>query len=598
MNKSKVMKLIEKFSPLFFCVSFLFTACVPDSKPEDFNRFARKNNTAVVRLEGDPDRLNPITTTTNYGRQVSDLVGLYLMSFDPYTLKFQPMLVNAVPKSAPITSGLNKGGVAYSFEIHPEAVWDNGSPVTGNDFDFTIKTILNPAVDAAALRSFAVAIRDVKVDPKNPKKFTVITADPTIEGLYNLANLSVVLPTYLYDPKQLLKDVSVVQLGVSDTTSIKNLLQNNPQLQQFADVFNSNPYARDPKFIKGCGAYQLISWETGQKITLKKKKDWWGDKLADRFPMLTAKPEGIVFKPIENPATAVAALKGEEIDAMNKIAPEDFLELKKDSFITQRYELSNPPSLTYYYLAVNTRVPKLADKSVRQALAHAINVDEVIKEVYKGFGVRAVTQVPTTSELFNRQLKPIPFDIAAAKKILKDGGWKDTNNNGIVDKNINGQQTELSIAYTFNGGKETSRTLALLIKNNARKAGIDIQLNGIEGRMTLEALKKREFELVSAGMSLSPIWNPKQGWHTEGDNRTGFGNASVDATIDEMLNTIDRKKRMALAYKLQEIMYDEQAEISLFIPSETIAIHRRFSAPKTVFVPGYIVTDFQLKRRK
>jgi peptide/nickel transport system substrate-binding protein len=592
------MKLIEKFFLSFFCISFLITGCVPNSKPEDFGQFSRKNNIAVIRLEGEPDRLNPITATTNYARQVTDLVGLYLMGFDPYTLKFQPMLINAAPKSIPITTGPNKGGIAYTFEIHPEAVWDNGSPVTGNDFAFTIKTILNPAVDAATLRSFALPIRDVQVDAKNPKKFTVITEDPTIEGLYNLANLSVVLPTYLYDSKQLLKNVSVAQLGVSDTSVIKNLLQSTPQLQQFADDFNSNAYARDPKFIKGCGAYTLVSWETGQKITLKKKKDWWGNKLSDRFPMLIAKPEGIVYKPIDNPATAVAALKGEEIDAMNKIAPEDFLALKKDPYITQRYALSNPPSLTYYYMAVNTRIPKLADKKVRQALAHTINVDEVIKEVYKGFGVRAVSQVPSSSELHSPLLKLIPFDIAIAKKLLQEAGWKDSNNNGIVDKSINGQLTELSIAYTFNGGKETSRTLALLIKNNARKAGIDIQLNGIDGKMTLEALKKRNFELVSAGMALSPVWNPKQNWHTDGDNRTGFGGAKVDALIDEMLNCTDRKKRVALAYQLQEIMYDEQAEISLFYPSETLAIHRRFSAPKTTLVPGYVVTDFQLKPRK
>lgn len=589
----------KHFLPLIaLAVMTLLLGCVPKNKPADFNRFSRRDNTVIIRLEGDADRLNPITVTTNYGRQACDLMGLYLMSFDPYSLKFQPVLCTGMPSSRPITNGPNAGGVAYTFSLHPTAVWDNGTPITGYDYDFTIKAILNPAVDAAALRSFAQAIKAVEVDTTDPKKFTVITSDPTIEGLYNLANLAVVMPAYHYDPRSLLRSVSVAALSVTDTTAIKGLLENYPQLSTFAADFNSDAFAREPAKVRGCGPYRLVEWVTGQKITLRKKENWWGDALADRYPLLLAKPKTIIFRPIENPATAVAALKGEEIDAMNKIAPEDFISLQQDTFITNRYELSNPPSLTYYYLAVNTRLAKLSDKRVRQALAHSINVDEIIREIYKGFGTRVATQVPSNSELYNSNLQPVPFDLAKAQRLLQAAGWKDSNGNGIVDRRINGQLTELSIAYTFNGGKETSRNLALLLKNNARRAGIDIQLKGMEGRMALEALRNRDFELVSAGIALSPIWNPKQNWHTEGDNRTGFGNAQTDAMIDEMLASQDRRERIELAKQLQAIMYEEQAEISLFVPTETVAIHRRFAAPKTMLVPGFVVTDFELRERK
>jgi ABC-type transport system substrate-binding protein len=60
-------------------------------------------------------------------------------------------------------------GIAYTFEIHEEAVWDNGTPITGYDYAFTIKSILNPKVNAAHVRGYIEFISDVIVDPENPK---------------------------------------------------------------------------------------------------------------------------------------------------------------------------------------------------------------------------------------------------------------------------------------------------------------------------------------------------------------------------------------------------------------------------------------------
>lgn len=133
--------------------------------------YKRSGNTAVIRMEGDADRLNPYLVTTNYGRMVVENLFMYLLTYDPSTLTLQPDLAVSRPKAEDITSGPYAGGVAYTFEILPEAVWDNGSPVTGYDYLFSLKAILNPLVQAAAVRAYLGDLAAVEVDAANPKNF-------------------------------------------------------------------------------------------------------------------------------------------------------------------------------------------------------------------------------------------------------------------------------------------------------------------------------------------------------------------------------------------------------------------------------------------
>lgn len=571
----------------------LAMACKNDPKTNpNAVQHKRNDNSVVVRMEAEPDRINPLLSTSNYARQVFELVHQYLLIYDPFTLEFIPQLAKSEPAIVPITSGPLSGGATYTFEILDEARWDDGSPVTGKDYLFTLKAIFNPLVPTPALRSYLSNIRDIQVDPANPKRFTVFIDEQTILGIEAIANAVPILPAYLYDPQGLLQDVAYADLA--DTEKAEKMAETDPRLQQFADAFADEKYSREAAFVKGSGPYEFLEWETGQRIVLRKKANWWGNKLSTKRPGLEAYPDSLIFKPIPNPATALAALKNEEVDVMQNITPADFLELKTDALVADHYNLFTPASLVCYFISVNATLPKLADKRVRQALAHAINVDEIIQNIYEGFGQRSANPVHPSSEEYNQDLKPVPFNIDRAKTLLREAGWEDTNNNGIVDKVLNGQRTELSIRYLTNASRETSINTGLLIKDNAAKAGIDIQIDAKDPTVLLSMLRAKDFELVSAGRTLTPTWNPKQTWHTQGDNRTGFGNAQTDALIDKILVTTDARARRPLVMELQKIIYDEQVEIILFNPQDRIAAHKRFEVGTSPFFPGYFVNYFKL----
>ena len=396
-------------APLAIVLLFL-SSC---ERTEDKSIHKRTTNEVAIRLEAEPDRLNPLLSTISYARQVFDPLHLYLMNYDPTTLVLVPQLLKESPKIQFINSGEFEGGTKYSFEIREEAIWDDGKPVTALDYEATLKIVFNPFLPTLGYRTFLENIQSFEIDQLNPKKFTIILNDTYFAGLESLTNVVPVLPKHVFDPQNLLDKVSLLKL-IKDP-SPENQLKNYPFIKDFADNYMGEYFSRIPEGVNGSGPYQLVSWQAGQEILLQKKQSWWGDKLAVENPAFQAFPDKLLFKIIPDPVTALAALKNEEIDVMQNIAPEDFINLKSDSLTKAHFTFYTPSSLSSYYISLNTRLPVLSDKKVRRAFAHAIDVDELINSVFEGFGTRCATPLHPSSAEYNASLKPIEFSIEKAK---------------------------------------------------------------------------------------------------------------------------------------------------------------------------------------
>ncbi|MEY3320539.1 MAG: hypothetical protein RLZZ417_122 [Bacteroidota bacterium] len=575
-------------APLAIVLLFL-SSC---ERTEDKSIHKRTTNEVAIRLEAEPDRLNPLLSTISYARQVFDPLHLYLMNYDPTTLVLVPQLLKESPKIQFINSGEFEGGTKYSFEIREEAIWDDGKPVTALDYEATLKIVFNPFLPTLGYRTFLENIQSFEIDQLNPKKFTIILNDTYFAGLESLTNVVPVLPKHVFDPQNLLDKVSLLKL-IKDP-SPENQLKNYPFIKDFADNYMGEYFSRIPEGVNGSGPYQLVSWQAGQEILLQKKQSWWGDKLAVENPAFQAFPDKLLFKIIPDPVTALAALKNEEIDVMQNIAPEDFINLKSDSLTKAHFTFYTPSSLSSYYISLNTRLPVLSDKKVRRAFAHAIDVDELINSVFEGFGTRCATPLHPSSAEYNASLKPIEFSIEKAKKLLSEAGWSDSDKDGILDKKLDGKKTALTVKYLANASKASSMILAELIKSNAKKAGIDIVIDGKDANTLLEKLRSRDFEMISAGRSLTPQWSPSQNWRTDSDNRSGFGDEKTDSWIDEMEREPNQSKRFVISKKLQAKIYEEQPEIMLFCPQERLVIHKRFQAVSTAVWPGFYPLAFKL----
>ncbi len=559
------------------------------------------NNWVTVRLAAEPDRLNPILSTSGYASQVESHLFIPLLHFDPKSLELTPFLAISRPEIHKIIEGEYKGGFAYTFEIHKEAVWDDGKPVTAADYVFTMKAILNPKVESPAFRAYLNFLKDIKINPDNPKKLTIYTDGPYILAEAALGNIEV-YPEHLYDRDGIMENYSVKMLANQDSAII--VAETDTLLTKFADIFNAPEYSRKKGLINGCGAYQFEEWITGEKIVLSRKKNWWGDKIIDKYPLLRALPQKIIYKPVPDGATAISLLKSQELDAMGSIQAKAFVELSKNELIEQFYNLHTPPYLAYYYIGFNANSPKLADRKVRRAIAHLLDMDVVIQSVMHGLAQRIIGPIHPTKPYYNKDLQPIPCDLETAKSLLLKSGWIDTDSDGWLDKKINGEKEKLELTYKYSSGNDVAQNIGLLLKDNAQKVGIRINLITKEFSGLVDDTRKRDFEMYYLAWSNPPTLDDlRQIWHTQSDtpkgsNKVGFGNATSDSIIDAIRIEMDEQKRNELYYLIQQKIYEEQPYIFLFAPKERIAIHKRFEAETSAKRPGFFENHFRLLEKE
>ncbi|MEO1260502.1 MAG: ABC transporter substrate-binding protein [Bacteroidota bacterium] len=556
-----------------FSIIILTPSCTSDGPSQEENS---EDNTLRVQQPTDVRTMNPLFGGSKYETAVYKLVFQELMDFDPSTQALTPKIVKSDPIIEEITTGEYAGGLKFTYEILDEATWDDGLPITGNDFLFSMKTVFNPKLPTTSLAAYFDNVVNIEVDDNNPKKFSVYTDNAYILTKPGISNF-VILPEHVYDPEGLSKDIPFADLRKPENAK---KYAEDENIAQFATAFS------DPKFEKetvvGSGPYKLVAWEPGDQVVLAKKQNWWGEKLAGSNIHLEAHPDTIIFYPIQDQSATIAALKDEKIDVSGEIDSRMFLDLRQNEYASSIFNFFTPPTYTYFMTIINTRNPKLSDKRVRRALAHLIDMDLVISEVYNGLGARMVSPVFPEKPYFNNDLKPIEYDLEKAKALLKEAGWEDSNGNGILDKMIDGTRTELSLDYQYNPSSNFQENYTALLKDNAQKAGIEINRKGLEFKAMQQNSVNGDYELGGRGSRWFPLPDDfKQLWHTDGigvrsGNYPRFGNAESDALIEAIRYNPDEAERNNQYKQFQEIVYDEQPVIFILVPLARVAVHKRF----------------------
>lgn len=564
-------------------IAFFTTTCKTERKENPATEQTTKATTVSIRLTNEPKKLNPMLTTASWSLQVCRRMYPTLLDYDPFTLELSPVLVKTRPQINTIDEGARKGWTTYTYELLEEARWDDGSAITAEDYVFTLKALFNPNVrDAAPFRSYLRLIKDVTIDPENPKKFTVHTEGKYIKAEY--ATGLFIFPKYKFDPDNLLGPYQLKDL--CDPAQTEQFL-NDEKLKTFADQYSSPEYTRDKNKVGGCGPYQLEEWVEGERIVLKKKRDWWGDQLADRYPLLTARPEKLIFRPFSDAVTALTLVKSQELDVMTKVPEAQFEEFMESDIGKQYFEFETPDLLGNFFYAFNTKNPKFEDKKVRRAIAHLVDVDEIIKKVKLGYAEPVVGPFHPSRTHYHSGLKSIELDVEKAKKLLNEAGWTDTNNDGTVDKQIEGEQVEMSIDLLVSSNNRPSINMGIIFQNEAKKAGVRINIIEKANSALVAQLRSRDFDMFARGIGADLSGDdPKQYWHTDSDtpggsNMMGFGNAQSDALIDAIRTELDEAKRKDLYYRFQEILYEEQPVVFLYSTKDRMIFHKRFKNVKT-----------------
>jgi len=558
--------------------TLLFLSCRIEPKPtEETNNIQFKHRGSKTVYFGLPTKLrtlNPISTASPYPEIVYNNIIQPLMDIDLSTNKYIPVLAQSKPQIKEIKEGKYEGGISYTYQIKEDAVWDNGSPVTGKDVEFSVKLVFAPKVNSRHYAAYFSDFREIKTDPDNPKIVTITLGKKYFSG-EEITGIVRVMPEYIYDSKQVLRKFDLVDL--IDKEKSNKLLKNNPELLTFAEEFNA-PGNREN--IVGSGSYKFEEWKTEQRIILSKKQDWWGSKYKGQSMFFEANPDTLFYRVLPDQTALAISLKNQDVDVAFGFNVQDFENIQENDQTKKLFNFFTPEGFRFYFVYLNRQSPLLNDKRVRRALAHLTDVNSIVENLYNGKATAQPGPISPLAPYFNKDLKQIEYDINKAKALLQIAGWEDSDGNGILDKEIDGERVEFKLRNLVSETK-FAKDLNVYLTNSFKEAGIVLESDNVDFNTLRKKMNQRDFDISSSVLpsGVTPI-DYFSAYHTSADtptgyNRSGFGNAESDKIIEEIQGTLTEEGRLPLYLRLQEIIYEEQPKIYLFSPKARVAISKR-----------------------
>lgn len=551
-----------------------------------------KENVLVYNVVGEPDEMHPTNGILVYRGEIMGYTQVYIVGTDFQTLTLRPIAVKAMPS-------VSENGKEYTYEVRNDIKYDDGSTLSVEDIIYTFKANKCPLTNNPSAKTYLDNLVDIVVDKKNPNVFTIIMKDKYIQNISFLSEYPIMQRTF-FDPENVLSKYTFAQFNDK-----KFKADEHKDLNDWATEFNSAKYSRDPKYTVGAGAYRMEKWDAGQSITLVRKENHWTKGTTEKY--YTSYPDKIIFKINKEPNSQMLEFKAQTLDASTSISNKTLMELQADTNFMANYNSRFTDTYNYGFIAMNMKPDGVkhkkifVDKNVRRAMALLAPLDDMNKIQNKGRNKRTVGPVSILKPEYNTDLKLIPFDIEAAKKMLDEAGWKDTDGDNIRDKMIDGEKVKLEFNLNYFTTSIEWKDVAKMVSEQMYKAGVVAILNPLDPSVLFEQASNHDFDMLIASWAgnvypedYTQIWHTSS-WVSKGSNFTGFGNAETDALIDSMKYTLDPAKSVPMLKRFQQIVYDEQPYIFMFAGVRRNIIHKRFGNQEMYFErPGVWLSNLRL----
>ncbi|MGH2699646.1 MAG: ABC transporter substrate-binding protein [Actinomycetota bacterium] len=162
----------------------------------------------------------------------------------------------------------------------------------------------------------------------------------------------------------------------------------------------------------GTGPFQFEEWQRGDRLVMTRYEDYWGDAPGNI--------QELIFQPIADPAARLQALQSGEIQGYDLVDPQDYPTIEDDD----QLELLNRPAFNVGYIGFNQAVEPLDDIAVRQAIAHAVNRQEVVDGFYAGQGEVATQFMPPELFGYSEEVTTYEYDPEEATRLLEEAGYE------------------------------------------------------------------------------------------------------------------------------------------------------------------------------
>ena len=315
-------------------------------------------------------------------------------------------------------------------------------------------------------------------------------------------------------------------------------------------IVNKKALEKDENNIIGTGMFKLKEWVAGEKLVLERNEFFKDSK---------SNIDTLVVKFVPEANSRMIMLETGEIDLARDLLPLDFKKISEDTKFTT-VEVETPSNM---FLGFDLRNELLADKRVRQAIAYAINNEDLVKTVFNGSASVATSPVPKITTGHNENSNNYPQNIEKAKQLLAEAGYP------------NGFNIELFVS------EDNQRIdMAVIIQDNLKKIGINAEIKTFQWAAYVSTIENpniiKPLFIMSWNISnddpdevLYPLYHSSQiDAHT---NVVFYKNEKFDNLISEARETTDKEKRMKLYEEAQDIIQEDLPHYTLVYPKQNFA---------------------------
>ncbi len=533
--------IADRFFFTRFCISLgltlAITACgSPQGKSQD--------STLKLLYWQAPTILNPHLSTGFKDAEAARITLEPLASFNNDS-ELVPFLAAEIPTTE--NGGVAADGKSVTWKLKQDVKWSDGTPFTAQDVVFTYEFLSNPKVGAVSAGTYEV-VESVEAIDDYTVKVNFKEVNPAWSLVF-VGGEGMILPKHIYEPY-------------------------------------SGENAREaPANLKpiGTGAYRVVDFRPGDSITYEPNPEFRQAKLG--FEKIELKGGG------DATSAARAVLQTQDADFAYNLQVEapvlDKLAAAGEGKVVSNYGAQmeriiinhsdpNKVAPSGERSSLEFPHPFLSDRTVRQALALAIDRDTIAEQLY-GVTGKATPNFLVAPPEYASTNTSYKYDLERAKQLLDQAGWKDTNGNGIRDRN----GTEMQMVFQTSVNPLRQKTQAV-IKQGLQSIGVGVELKSIDPSVYFSSDSSNndtvehfyaDLQMYTTGntspdpaaymnfMTCNQIPQKANNW--SGDNNARYCNPEYDKLWQEANRELDPKKRNQLFIKMNDLLIKDTEVIPL-----------------------------------
>lgn len=531
-----------------------------------------QGDTYVNRRSSPPSSLNYYATSEGETQSITQYVISRLIGPD---LDAPPGIEPGIARSWQVSDDK----LTYTYALRKGVQFADGRPFTSADVLFSFEVMRDPAVNAQHMRPVFEDVESVEA----PDAHTVVVKYRKKHwlGLYAVG----------YDLRILNKGWYEEQIPAWAERLGLSTFATEPGKPGFGEVFNRMTIP-----CPGTGPYYFTpdTYDKNKSVELRQNPFYWGIQGQPTWYNVS----GLRWIFISDEIAAMEEFRKGNFDVTVVEFEVYDNQLRNDPTITsiaQYYEYDHI-GLGWSEVTWNNRRPPFDDPRVRKAMAHLLDREYMVDEVQAGRGSVPTSPTKRIYPSYSQDLVPWKYDIEEARRLLAEAGWKDSDGDGVLDRDGKRFEFELKLGSQ----RRFYVQLASALQEGCAKVGIRMTPRTLEWATFIEDFQERRFDAASLVRSFPAAWiDPSESYHSANDvprggNDAGWHSDEADRILDAMKEEFDEAKRTELWHQFNRIFHEEQPVLLVTHSLVGVLSSNRFEDQR-VRPTGLRMEDFWVK---